>query len=89
MPSGYNQGRYIEMASAQQIYVNFPITLKKILYIAGYPLDVNDRICERLTMWALSNNGVSVQAETQNYTTGTMGEGDYFQTYIIAIGLIN
>lgn len=77
------------MASEQQIYVNFPITLKKILYIAGYPLDVDTHRYERLTMWSPSNNGVSVKAEVQNYITGATVAGAAFKTYIIEIGLIN
>lgn len=77
------------MASEQQIYVNFPITLKKILYIAGYPLDVDTHRCERLTMWLPSNDGVSVKAEVQHSITGATVTGADFKTYIIEMGLIN
>lgn len=83
------QGRYITVGSGNMFFINTPIALKTILCLTAYPIDVEDKVHERITTWGITSSGAYAQGEVYDIRTGASIAGIEMHTFALIVGIID
>lgn len=70
-------------------FINLPIALKTILCLTAYPIDVKDKVNERITTWGITSSGAYAQGEVYDIRTGALINGIEMNTFALIVGIIN